>query len=258
MKLNILISILLIIISDNIIAQSSFDKGLIQYKKRSDYAKGIIAPVETINKALVYFEKEMQLSNSKKASIYYLKSIYFKSSYCYPEGDNNRKIILNNGKIKGDQLLKKHPNSVEIHYWYAVVYGSWAKEIGALKAAREGVVDVLKSEAETVIKLDDKYDSGAGYMFLGILHLDAPYIPFFLTWPDDEKAVKLIGKSYKMNPNNISTQYYYAKALNEVKRKKEAIKILEKTVLQKPSAEMLLEETSELELCKALLIELKN
>ena len=144
MKLKILIPILIIIFSTNIIAQSSFEKGMVFYNNRAENAIGIKAPIKNINKAIVQFK----LSNYERAGEYLLKSIYFKSTYCYPEGDKNRKIVLEKAKVIGDDLLLKHPNSAGIHYWYAVILGSWAKEVGVFKAAREGVVDKLKEEAQ--------------------------------------------------------------------------------------------------------------
>lgn len=258
MRLKLIISAIIFLNFNLLIAQTHYEMGVKYYQKRAENASGIIAPVENINNSLNYLEKCFGTNEEKKAVELYLKSIYFKSTYCYREGDKMRKEILTNGKKIGKEMVIKHPKSAAIRYWYAVLVGSWAKESGVISAAKEGVIDILKEECETVIKLDPNYNGGSGYLFLGILHLDAPYIPFFLSWPDDEKAVELIEKSLSIKPDQISAQYYLAKALNEIKKKDEAIKILEKVIKQVPNPLMLLEETSELDLCKSLLKDLKK
>ena len=258
MRLKLLIPILFIICSSELIAKSNLEIGISYFNDRADNAVGIIAPEENINKAISAFKSAFNTKDEATAVKYYLQSIYYKSTYCYEEGDKRRKIILSEGKNTGLQMLKKHPNSAQIHYWYAVLLGSWAKESGIISAAKEGVIDKLKFECEKVIELDDQYNDGCGYLFLGILHLEAPYIPFFLTWPNNKTAVDLMRKSLKNNPNHVSNQYYLAKALNEIGEKEEAINILEKATKQTPKSDRFLEETSELDLCKSLLRDLKK
>ena len=256
MKIKLALIFLFTIIMVDVSAQTDFELGLKYYKKRSEGAKNLIAPQENINTAISYFEKCFNTSDEEKAAELYMQSIYFKANYCYPEGSKERKPILAAGKKKGKELLARNQKSASTHYWYAVLLGTWAKESGVIAAAKEGVIDKLKEECEIVIDLDQSYDYGAGFRFLGILHLDAPYIPFFLTWPDDDIGVELLRKSLKFNPHHISGQYYYAKALNEVGKKEKAIEVLKKVTEQKPSEERYLEEISELDLCKSLLDDL--
>ena len=63
-------------------------------------------------------------------------------------------------------------------------------------------------------------------------------------------------KSLKYDPDHISGQYYYAKALNQYGKKNEAIKVLKKVTKQLPSKSRIMEDNSELELCKNLLEDL--
>lgn len=254
MRLKIhLIIILGTLFTTSVIAQSDFKKGLNYYKNRAEGAVNLQVSDGNINKALFYFEKVIEQNNDEEAAVYFMKSSYFKAIYCYPEGDKKRKEILTKGKEIGKLMVEKHPKSAPIRYYYAVMLGSWAKESGVVAAAKEGIIDKLKNEIEKVIEYDPLYEDGAGYRFLAILNLDAPYIPFFLTWPDNNEAVKLFEKSLAINPNHVSGQYYYAKALNEVGEKNKAIEVLKKVVQQSPSAEKELEETSELNLAKDLL-----
>ena len=98
MKIKIIITILLTTSLNQLIAQSTFEKGLAFYNKRAENRVGLIAPKENINNALSYFKATFNTSDEKKGTTYYLKSIYFKSTYCYKEGDKNRKEILDKGK----------------------------------------------------------------------------------------------------------------------------------------------------------------
>ena len=58
-----------------------------------------------------------------------------------------------------------------------------------IAAARSGFADTMKVHSEKIIKLDNKYNDGGGYFMLGVVHLRAPYVPFFLSWPDKDLSL---------------------------------------------------------------------
>ena len=89
-------------------------------------------------------------------------------------------------------MVEKFPNSVEYRYWYLVNLGSWAEEYGVFAAAREGVADQMRYHSKKIIEIDPYYENGAGYFLLGAVHYKAPYIPFILSWPNNNDALKYL------------------------------------------------------------------
>ena len=119
------------------------------------------------------------------------KAYYFKGEYVFRD-ENDKKNIFDKGKELAEKYISIYPESAEIRYWYLVNLGSWAEVYGILKAAREGVADIMKEQSEKIIVLNPNYKNGGGYFMLGAVHLKSPYIPFLLSWPDKDEAVKYL------------------------------------------------------------------
>ena len=122
-------------------------------------------------------KKLLQIENNNITLLNILGVVYLK------------KKIFNKGKALGEKYIQKYPNSVQFRYWYLVNLGSWAQVYGILTAAREGVADQMKTHSEKIIALDPNYQDGGGYFMLGAVHYKSPYIPFLLSWPDNDDAI---------------------------------------------------------------------
>ena len=246
---------IIILIISNIFSQSVFEEGINEYNKRSIDSKGLYASVTHIDKAINLFQKELdnELSSQKEKTILYLlKSYYFKGEYAIQDNDL-KKTIFDKGKKLAEKYIKLYPESAAIRYWYLVNLGSWAEVYGTLKAAREGVADIMKEQSEKIIDLDSDYKNGGGYFMLGAVHLKSPYIPFLLSWPDKDKAVKYLQLAVDTKGATLVQKKYLADALYKTGSKQKAIEILNEVINSEPSGNEKIEDLNDINKAKELL-----
>jgi len=84
---------------------------------------------------------------------------------------------------------------------------------------------------ETVIKLDEGYQSGSAYMALGQLYLEAPR----MLGGDSQKAVGYLEKGVRLGPTNALLRWQLAEAYAELHRNDEARKQIDYLLAMKPA-----------------------
>lgn len=231
-----------LIIGTSLLAQSNFEEGLKWYGKRAEGAQRVKAANEPISKAIEYFEKALATNeNELQAGIYLMRSYIYKGRFVLDD-NADKKLIFEKAKSVGERLVPKYENNPELRFENLTAVGLWGERLGIFKAAREGIADRVKSEIETLIRLDRDFRNAIGERALGVLHLMAPKIPFIMSWPDDEYGLKLTEDVVTRYPNDIGNNFFYAEALVENGREKEAIPYLKKALNMKPEAEYLLED----------------
>ena len=209
------------------------------------------AASENIDKAIQYFLSANPNENLEVA-LYLLKSYYFKGEYVL-KNEKSKKAVFDKGKQLGEKYIKRYPQSASIRYWYLVNLGSWAEVYGTLKAAREGVADIMKEQSEIIIKLDSQYKDGGGYFMLGAVHLKSPYIPFLLSWPDKNQAVDYLSRATYTGKSTLVQKRHLAHASYKTGDKKYAIGLLEEIIRSKPSKDEYLEDLEDIREAKLLL-----
>jgi len=130
--------------------------------------------------------------------------------------------------------VKLYPKSGEIRFALITSIGLLAEISGALKSAEDGMVQQMLEHSKALIRIDSMYFYGAGWKVLAILNYKTPYIPVVMSWPDKKYALKLLQKSLKYFPTDISNNFYYAEALLENDEKVQA-KIYFQLVLKLPT-----------------------
>jgi hypothetical protein len=237
-------------------AKAGINEGADFYTKRQDGSKGTLASTENIDKAIEQFSAALLSPKSEKdAALYLLKSYYYKAEFAIQDKDEKKKIF-NDGKALGEKYIKKYPTSAEFRYWYLVNLGSWAQVYGILTAAREGVSDLMKTHSEKIIELDPEYQNGGGYFMLGAVHFKSPYIPFILSWPDNDDAIKYLQLSVDTGKAEMNQKNYLAQALSKDGRDKKARALLEEVFNTEPSTATLVEDLDDIEEARQLLEDL--
>ena len=166
-----------------------------------------------INEAILFFSKKIHESEyEKEAALYLLKSYYFKGEFIIQDNEQ-KKQVFNKGKNLGEKYIEKFSKSVEFKYWYLVNLGSWAKAHGILTAAYEGVADIMKIQSKKIININPEYQDGGGYFMLGAVHHKSPNIPFFLSWPSNQKAIKYLELALETGDQRLNQKVYLAQAL---------------------------------------------
>tara|TARA_S200000501_G_scaffold8750_1_gene7848 strand:+ start:72308 stop:73036 length:729 start_codon:yes stop_codon:yes gene_type:complete len=234
-------------------AQTSFDLGIRAYNNRAEGSTGELAKKEPIDEAISYFTHAAQIINSElEASVYLLKSFYFKGKYV-AKTEKEKKHIYDKGKSLAEELIEKFPKSVELRYWYLVNLGSWAEIYGVLPAAREGVADILLNQSLEIINLDSTYQNGGGHFMLGAIHLKSPRIPFLLPWPSNTKAIKHLEKAFQIGNSTPSQTVYLAQALKKNGNDFKAHKLLKDLIDLPLLSDQLVESYEQQQIAKKLL-----
>src|SRR5207245_5892164 len=115
------------------------------------------------------------------------------------------------------------------HFWLGANYGGNA-ETSTLAGLAE--IEDIRHEMETVIKLDEKYESGSAYMVLGQTYLQAP----MLFGGDREKAVVYLEKGLRLGPGNALLRLHLAEAYRAVYRRAGARRQSDSCLVMIPSA----------------------
>jgi tetratricopeptide (TPR) repeat protein len=211
------------------------------YEKRADGAIGLKANQAIIFKALGIFQKEYENSKNKEIAGLYLMRCHTYIGRFVETDIEKKKAQFQYSRNIGETLIKLYPNSAAIRFEYVSAIGLWAELVGAMKCAKDGVLGKMKTQTETLIHLDSMFNNCSGFKILGLMNLKTPYIPFFLTWPSDKEAKKLVEKAVLHFPNDHGNNFYYAEILEKFGQKEKAKKYLNK-VLELPCRKSLLLE----------------
>ena len=231
----------LFVSTNYLFAQPVLEKANIAYTSRSYGSEKNKANKSQINLAIKFYLSANRNKSTLQASKGILKSYYFYGKYAVDDVEEKKKIF-NNAVELGERFILKYPNSPGVRYWYLVNLGSWAEVYGVIAAARSGFADTMKVHSEKIIELDYEYKDGGGYFMLGVVHLRAPYVPFFLSWPDKIKAEKLLESATLTGNNTLPQKFNYAKALYKNNQKVKAKKLLEEVINFTPIGDNKVEE----------------
>lgn len=215
--------------------QSVLDLGKAAYNRRAEGSVEDKALAEPIEEAMGQFQNALNDPESEQeAALYMLKSTYFHGKFVAADKET-QKADFQKGKDLGEKYIENFPQSAAIRYWYLVNLGSWSEVYGILRAAKEGVADLMKEHSEKIMELDPDYEDGGGYFMLGAVHYKSPYIPFILNWPDNDDAVKWLEKAVSAGKPTLNQKVYLAQALYKDKQRKRALRLLEEVVQMTPA-----------------------
>ncbi|MDX6382755.1 MAG: hypothetical protein QOK48_328 [Blastocatellia bacterium] len=142
---------------------------------------------------------------------------------------SERDKAFHDGKEAGKLAVKLQDGKPDGHFWLGANYGGSAKA-SMLSGLTE--FDDIKGEMETVIKLNEGYQSGSAYMVLGQLYLEAPG---FLGG-DTQKAIQNLEKGLKFGPDNSLIRAHLAEAYEKANRNEDARAQVETLLTMKPAA----------------------
>jgi len=141
---------------------------------------------------------------------------------------SEREKAFRDGIEAGKLAVKLQDSKADGHFWLGANYGGSA-EISTLAGLAE--TDDIKHEMETVLKLDEGYESGSAYMVLGLVYLKSPR----LLGGDAQKAVEYMEKGLKFGANNGSLRWHLAEAYAAVHRDGDAHKQIDALLAMRPT-----------------------
>lgn len=230
-------------------------KGIEHYNRRAESTKNLIAAPEAISTAIIHFNNALESrSTEEEAAVFLMKCYYFKGTFVEIEKNKRIEVYYKSKKL-GENMILKFPGSVAIHFWHLANLAKWGETSGIMKSAKEGVADELKALSEKVIELDPNYRKGGGYGMLGIIHYKTPYIPFILSWPDNDDAIENLEKCLKINSEDLMAGLYYAQVLHDEGQEERAITVLKNIISSTPREDNSLEDSKDIADAKLFLAE---
>src|SRR5437868_10307655 len=164
----------------------------------------------------------------------------------HTDNDSERDDMYREGMEAGKVAVQLQPNKPDGHFWLGAIYGSSAAHstIASLSSVQD-----IKSEMETVLKLDESYQGYSAYLGLGRVYLQAPKI----LGGDSAKAIEYFEKGVKLNPKNTLMRVDLAKAYEAANRDAEAKKQIDIVMRATPDPGYLPEHKDAVEEAKKLL-----
>ena len=144
-----------------------------------------------------------------------------------PESSEKEKAF-HDGIAAGKLAVQLQNGKPDGHFWLGANYGGNAK-----LSVLAGLADFedIRQEMETVLKLDEKYQSGSAYMALGQLYLEAPR----MLGGDSQKAVEYLEKGIRIGPDNALLRWHLAAAYAELHRNDDARKQIDYLLSMNPA-----------------------
>ena len=137
--------------------------------------------------------------------------------------ENMRRTALERGITAARQAVSVHDDRPEGHFWIAANMGTLAESFGL----RQGLKyrGEIKSELETVLRLDPGFQKGSADRALGRWYFKVPG----LFGGSDKKSEEHLRKSLTYGENTVS-HFFLAETLFDLNRDTEAIEELKKVL----------------------------
>ena len=129
--------------------------------------------------------------------------------------------LLDEAVDAGKRAVLLAPNRAEGHFWLGANMGLTAEERGLVKALL--LIDSIRQEMETVVRIDPDYEQAAGMRTLGRLDFRAP----FFKGGSKRRSVELLERCLQRYPENSLTMLYLADTYLAVGLRDKARKQLE-------------------------------
>lgn len=229
-------------VQDTIAASQDISQAQQFYAQREDLTKlrtGIATLRQALTKDPGSFDAAWQLAKFN----YYLAT--------HTQDTTERDNAFQTGIEAGKQAVELQHEKPDGHFWLGANYGGAAEQSSIQGLA---TVNDIKTEMETVLKLNEGYQDGSAYMVLGLVYLNAPSI----VGGDPNKAVELMEKGLKFGEPNAFLHLHLAEAYAKVGRKEDARKQLETVLSMQPDQNYLPEYKEASDQAHKLLDQLKT
>jgi cytochrome c-type biogenesis protein CcmH/NrfG len=132
------------------------------------------------------------------------------------------------GVDAGRHAVSLQKDRVEGHFWLGANYGLLAEEEGWIKGLR--LLDTIRTEMETVVRLDPNYEQAAGQRTLARIYYRAP----FFKGGDKQRSIQLLEDCLRRFPTDSFSLLYLGDDYLAVGRRDEARQLYEKVLSLPP------------------------
>jgi tetratricopeptide (TPR) repeat protein len=188
------------------------------YAQRADLMqlrRGIVSLRQALTKDPGSYDAAWRLSKFN----YYLAT--------HSDDSKERDNAFRDGIAAGKTAVQLQNEKPDGHFWLGANYGGAAEHSTIQGLA---TVNDIRSEMETVLRLDEGYQNGSAYMVLGLVDLNAPGI----VGGDPHRAVTEMEKGLRFGEPNAFLHLHLAEAYNKVGRNDDARRELKKILSMTP------------------------
>ncbi len=188
------------------------------YAQRADLMqlrRGIVSLRQALTKDPGNYDAAWRLSKFN----YYLAT--------HSDDSNERDNAFRDGIAAGKTAVQLQNEKPDGHFWLGANYGGAAEHSTIQGLA---TVNDIRSEMETVLRLDEGYQNGSAYMVLGLVDLNAPGI----VGGDPHRAVTEMEKGLRFGEPNAFLHLHLAEAYKKVGRNDDARRELKKILSMTP------------------------
>jgi tetratricopeptide (TPR) repeat protein len=145
-----------------------------------------------------------------------------------PKDEKGQVADFQAGVDAGHKAVALQPNRVEGHFWLGANYGLLAETEGWFRGLR--LLDTIRHEMETVVRLDPEYEQAAGQRTLARIYYRAP----FFKGGDKQRSIQLLMDCLKRYPQDSFALLYLGDDYLAVGRKAEAKALFEQILILCP------------------------
>jgi tetratricopeptide (TPR) repeat protein len=175
--------------------------------------------LENVNKAIQLL-RERLVEHPRDYEAWWRESKFICYLARHSEGSEQRNY-LEEAVDAGKKAVALEPNRPEGHFWLGVNLGLEAEQRSFVKGLT--MVDSIRKEMETVIRLDPNYEEAGGERTLARLDYRAP----FFKGGDKLRSIKLLEDVVKRYPHNSLARLYLSDSYLALGRRQEARQQLE-------------------------------
>jgi tetratricopeptide (TPR) repeat protein len=128
----------------------------------------------------------------------------------------------------GQRAVAEQPSGAEGHFWLAANYGGLSEIQGIWQALQ--MVKHVRTEMETVLRLQPDYEDGSAYRALGEIARQLPRV----LGGNQKHAIAYFEQGLRVAPQNMGLKLALAKAYLEAGRQHETSQRLLSEILQMP------------------------
>ncbi len=171
------------------------------------------------------------------------RALYYLGAHT--EDERERDDAFRDGAETAKIAIQLRQDRPEGHFWLGANYGGSAQHSALASLAN---VEEIRRAMETVLKIDDTYESGSAYMVLGQLYMEAPR----LLGGDTQKAIEYLERGLKVGPENAFLRLRLAEAYHAARRNADARKQVDFLFTMTPHPDYLPEHEEAVEEAKKL------
>jgi tetratricopeptide (TPR) repeat protein len=142
--------------------------------------------------------------------------------------DREKRYYFERGIDMGQRAVAEQPSGAEGHFWLAANYGGLSEIQGIWQALQ--MVKHVRTEMETVLRLQPDYEDGSAYRALGEIARQLPRV----LGGNQKHAIAYFEQGLRVAPQNMGLKLALAKAYLEAGRQHETSQRLLSEILQMP------------------------